>query len=460
MSNNRIIYIERSSFQIKKLEYLILQNISSSFALLDVNFEDFSTSLKSLNLNYNHFRNFNPSSKLPRLAEIYLENIQFTSFIDFNNFINLKTIHLCNTNIAQYYSRNVSLVDYLIRNRNVNYLNLSSNNLETIGKLDLFILLVSLDLSNNNMAELEENFLVPLYFLERLILKDNKLESFKFTNLKSKFFKELNLKNNSIKSLVIEDIQVNLDKFWFLDVSFNKLEILEINNPNQVLKYLYFNNNRLKSITDSTLGNLLFAIEINLQFNCIEILERYSFKSLRMLKKLNLASNRIKKLEKETFSNLFDLEYLNLSANKLEIIEKDYFKDLFKLVELDLSANRLRSIEDNALRNLIQVRKIFLNCNYNLILTEKSLVGLNSTRDFTISFGTIVNLQNRNIIQATLVTQIERRIIDIDYYSSINVHYLEEEINCNLTISFLKEFLHLKLKTNKQFLRFSEKCFK
>lgn len=268
----------------------------------------------------------------------------------------------------------------------------------------------------------------------------------------------MNLKNNTLKSLIIE---VNLPKFKNLDVSFNKLEYLEIKNPNQNIKYLYFNNNKLKSITENTLSGLSNVIEIDLQYNCIELLERNSFKNLRMLKRLNLASNKIKRFDKETFSNMIDLEYLNLSANKFETIEKDYFKDLYKLVELDLSANKLKSIEDFALRNLFQVKKIFLNSNFNLAFTENSLYGLNRSREIIISFKTLLYMSNQNIIQTKFMPQqVERKLGNIWYHNSINFDYFEEEIDCKLTIDFLKNLLHLKLKTNSQFSKFSEKCLK
>lgn len=190
LANNKIVYIEINTFKISKLEYLILENISSPSNLMDINFKDFPASLISLNLNFNYLREFNISSRLAKLSEIYLENVHLNSLLDPNNhFKGLSRIHLCNTNIAKFYTKNFTLRDFFATNKKLKYINLSSNYLGNIGKIEELVQLVSLDLSKNNLVKLEKNSLKGLSSLKQLILKDNNLESIDLKELFPGFLK-------------------------------------------------------------------------------------------------------------------------------------------------------------------------------------------------------------------------------------------------------------------------------
>lgn len=180
---------------------------------------------------------------------------------------------------------------------------------------------------------------------------------------------------------------------------------------NPRLKELYLNENRIRSLSASTLS-FYFHLEIlSLSSNKIVKLENVPrssadqqnhldansnidsthhlskapptslFHALNHLQILFLDNNSIETLTgNATFLGLDNLIILNLAANRLEKIHACAFLGLNKLEELDLSGNQISSIEDGAFFGMANLKVLSLRGNKMAeFLTDAQLVGVSSS---------------------------------------------------------------------------------
>ena len=180
--------------------------------------------------------------------------------------------------------------------------------------------LVFLDMSNNRLTYIEDNFCWSLSGLKTLNFSGNFIKYIPRSIRYMRHLQELNLSKNEITSIPNEFMYLKyLKKF---DISWNKIQIIDphIFNNLSYLEELYCNDNLLTNI---------------------ENINNYRvFDSILNLRILDLSHNQYQDFL--TFSQLYKLEKLNVSYNRLRNI---FGLDICEhLTEIDCSNNIFKEV--------------------------------------------------------------------------------------------------------------------
>lgn len=264
----------------------------------------------------------------------------------------------------------------------LNYLNLSSNQISLISGLELLTLLTVLDLSGNQIHEIQGL---------------NELTQLKI----------LNLNNNKIKEITGLE---HLTQLANLDLSYNEIsEIRELEHLTQ-LRDLYLNDNRIREIKG--LEYLTQLEKLYLRSN--RIIEISGLELLTQLTKLDLRINQI--FEIVGLEELNQLENLYLSNNVIkEIIG---IEKLTKLTKLYLNHNQLTEIK--GLEKLTQLNELLLNSNQ--LKEVKGLEGLIQLTDLNLGSNQLKEIKG-------LETITKLRYLSIEYNQLTEMKGLESLTN-------------------------------
>ncbi len=222
---------------------------------------DISSAKNLLKLDYLEIKNKNLTLIPPVILDNLIHLKKFSLIDNFNlmklpNLLNLKELKILN--ICNNSSILIEIPNYIYNFYNLNELNLSKNSLTTIV------------------------ILKPMQNLQKLILKDNNIESY---SLKCENLKLFDISNNNLS--------------YIFELPFN-------------LKELNLSGNKLKSLTQ-TVTNLFNLTKLDVSRNDLRVLPN-EIGNLENLIELNLSSNRLTELPK-SIEKLLNLEYLYLSGN-------------------------------------------------------------------------------------------------------------------------------------------------
>ena len=165
--------------------------------------------------------------------------------------------------------------------------------------LQNLISLTYLNLSYNQISELQNNVFDRLVNLEHLNLGWNEL-----TNIPKGLFDNL------------------IDLKW-MSLENNKIEFQEDSDPNifiglRKLTFLHLDNNQISIFPEGLFKHLICLKFLNMHRNQISIIPDGIFKNLVSLEELGLEDNHIMSLPKEFFKDLVSLESLKLDGNEIE----------------------------------------------------------------------------------------------------------------------------------------------
>ena len=215
---------------------------------------------------------------------------------------------LPNLNFIDISCNNIRDTSWLKGLDNIEYLDISSNKISKLNSIKRLANLKYLSASHNNISLIEN--LENLRNLEYLDLHSNKIKLLEGIS-NQQYLKTLLISNNEIE------------------------EIKGLENLSSINK-IVLNSNKIKKIQGlSSLDNLKFLHLSNNQISQIENLEE-----LNKLEYLDLRSNKISKIE--GFSNLINLNHLFLSNNQISII--DGIDNNTRLQILDLKSNNIRNV--------------------------------------------------------------------------------------------------------------------
>ena len=212
-------------------------------------------------------------------------------------------------------------------------MNLSGQELISIGGITDYKYLQEVNVSNNELSSLEQ-----LSGLNHLTILD--------------------ASHNKINEIMDFDPPQNLEK---VDYSYNLVTEIQNIEKNPYIKVLILNNNQLSKIEGLNTANYLE--ELNLAYNLIENIENLDelgpslqklnlmgnqikrlngLQSLTSLIELNLSKNKINKLK--GLQGLTNLRYLYLSSNKISHCNQvAYLTELPFLTELDFCYNEVQN---------------------------------------------------------------------------------------------------------------------
>ena len=401
LGNNKIKSIDDGAFAgLVNLVYLQLDNnfLESIAKSMFVGLE----SLKRLELDSNIIKNIEAD------AFIYLKNLTFLNLNEnsisltqnfFQYLTNIEGLYIEKNRIGLISSENCN---YL---RNIKKLSLLSNRIASVenafSALEMSVEIVWLDLTENLLTKLDKfDFGVKFQNLETLILNDNKIstierDTFKymkklknlyliqnnlldiknFTFSSLSLLKELDLSNNSISDLFREtffglanlsqlvlnqNYLTHLNDFVFYELSSleklqlksNQIEFVSsnmFNCSNSSIIEINLSENRVKSLNflQTCFGKLK---KIDLSFNKIEKVERFSLKFLASLAHIDLSYNRIMIIEKLAFNypNLIEIGLKNMSSSSQITFQLSLSDFSTNLKQLDLSFNKIEIFNSNA----------------------------------------------------------------------------------------------------------------
>ncbi|XP_071631009.1 uncharacterized protein [Temnothorax longispinosus] len=297
--------------------------------------------------------------------------------------------------------------------------------------------IVSLDLSNNEIAEITKETLNDLPSgLTYVNFQGNKIRKIWSQVIENDHLNVLNLRNNLIEEIEESALaKTNLRELYLagnqlksLDFVFslpNSLTVLLANGNHIIsipdgafsklfrLNYLYLDDNKIEAVQNDVFQGLVSLLTLTLARNDIKTIGPSAFRGLRTLQTLDLRHNSIHDLRKGTLAELIGLKQLNLSNNK---IVKATFADLARSVDslhldyneidileegnfvqtptstLSLTGNRISSIMRGAF-NLPTLRDLYLNNNTLTTIEGDSYEGLNRLRRLWLSENKISEIR-------------------------------------------------------------------
>ncbi|XP_071985753.1 uncharacterized protein [Engystomops pustulosus] len=141
-----------------------------------------------------------------------------------------------------------------------------------------------------------------------------------------------------------------------LDLSFNYLEAIQLNQMKNLNKLLELNltKNEISYVkicgNDSTIEMDLRSL--NLSINFLTRIKSQQFSCLKNLLFLALDNNKINFIEDSAFDGLYELQVLDLQYNNIFIIGEFTFQNLISVTHLNLDENAIFKIHWNAFNSL------------------------------------------------------------------------------------------------------------
>ncbi|XP_051515733.1 leucine-rich repeat-containing G-protein coupled receptor 6 isoform X2 [Myxocyprinus asiaticus] len=206
-----------------------------------------------------------------------------------------------------------------------------------------------LDLSMNNISEIQTNAFHNLHFLSELRLSGNHLRHIPGPMLQGLYnLKVLMLQNNQLERLPSEApwelpnlLSLRLDANLIVEVPARTFSGM------RSLRHLWLDDNALTEIPVSALNDLSSLQAMTLALNRITHIPDYAFRNLSNLVVLHLHNNMIRTLGQNCFEGLHSLETLELNFNDLQEFPVA-IRTLAKLQELGFHNNNIKAIPERA----------------------------------------------------------------------------------------------------------------
>ncbi|XP_058130945.1 leucine-rich repeat-containing G-protein coupled receptor 6 isoform X2 [Dasypus novemcinctus] len=227
---------------------------------------------------------------------------------------------------------------------------------------DLDPLTAYLDLSMNNLTELQPGLFHHLRLLEELRLSGNHLSHIPgqaFSGLYS--LKILMLQNNQLRGIPAEALW-ELPSLQSLRLDANLISLVPERSFEGLssLRHLWLDDNALTEIPIGALNNLPALQAMTLALNRISHIPDYAFQNLTSLVVLHLHNNRIQHLGTHSFEGLHNLETLDLNYNELQEFPAA-IRTLGRLQELGFHNNNIKAIPEKAFIGNPLLQTISLN---------------------------------------------------------------------------------------------------
>lgn len=289
-------------------------------------------------------------------------------------------------------------------------LDLSGNNLKQLER-DLFkksVRLRSVNLSRNQIQNLPRNVFDDLTELSELNLSFNKIDDFSknpeiFDHLRQ--LQVLDLSNNSI-TIIVRQLFSGLQNLRVINLAANQLYVLpyHVFEQLQSIEVIDLSHNRIVSVENSFFLHNINLKTLNLRYNKIHKVDDNSFYGLRELKNLDLSFNDMWNIRQNAFDTLDNLENLNLDHNRIDLLSENLFLSLKKLKSLDLSDNNIQLLPYGIFAHQYQLEMLRLD---NMKLVKLSNWISRSNTNVTINPDVLTSLRHVSLINSTYIREIE-----------------------------------------------------
>ena len=367
--------------------------------------------------------------------------------------------------------------------------------------------IITLDLDNQNVVELNVNPFKILKSLKRLLLADNDLvilptgllsglrnlefltlNGNRLNSLDGNMFNEtkkiniLNLGDNNFKKLP-EHLFYGLGNLIILELSYNNLFVL----PERLfvglkdLQVLAVEANQINLLYENLFNETKKLIYLSLKYNNLVVLPTGLFSGLRNLVTLrlnenqlnsldgnmfnetkngtmNLGNNNLKKLPKHLFDDLGNLIELELSNNNLKVLPERLFVGLWDLQVLSVEANQINSLYENLFNDTKMLTHLWLSRNNIVQVPNNLFKGLSNLEHLYLYDNNIIDVNKelfRDLINLKYLFLNNNRFKALSfelfqYTRKINVLDLSGNALLNIPdLSNLRRLFYLNVKGNK-----------
>lgn len=274
-------------------------------------------------------------------------------------------------------------------------LELNDNDIETVpGGQFAGLEVILLDLSANNIRQIDENAFAAILKLEILDLSNNQLRNLDDRTLQpvEATLVQLKLSSNHLNQMDIGKLGAllsKLNRLTFLGLRHNHLERVPDLSAMPRLEELSLESNLLQSLGEESGKSLLPStlVDLKLENNKIQEITERTFANLKSLKYLNLGSNQISSISERAFAHMTKLTSLILKKNNIKHIPGRLVYSLINLDRLDLSAQNqfLKSVDDYAFdrqSNHHSIRKIDLSNNRITSIGSRAFCSRNQSHPY------------------------------------------------------------------------------
>ncbi len=295
--------------------------------------------LETLRLSHNRLVQFDWSliERLPNLISLDMHNNEVAELSPISREGNLGDIILSNNSLSSIPDGLFSRMPYLTS------IDLSYNEINEFAA-DAFAgssYLTNLKLSHNNISRLPDGLFDEAVYLETLDLDYNSIDDLSAIPIRRlTYLTLLDISHNHIAHIP-EFVFRNNGELTTLYLAHNRLQQLQFEQFNGLLEleYLYLDHNLL---SDSLPGDLFQRISglktLDLSWNGLRSILRYSFYQLGDLEILNLCNNQVDYVASRALYYTKSLRYLYLCHNHLSTVPTRDIADI-NLVTLDVSYN-------------------------------------------------------------------------------------------------------------------------
>lgn len=302
---------------------------------------------------------------LPNLDEINLDDnaIGYLSGIP----TTVRTLHVAGNLLTS-----LTAVNHL---RNLQYLDISRNKLDSVAQLGCLIHLRELKVDDNAICDLEG--IMEMDCLIKLSCVNNKLDMLDLSAAKWSKLESLNLSNNNIS--IIKDLH-RLSSVASINLEGNRLCTLTPQIPMPSVRILRFSDNHIASFDISLFPKIRTLYADN---NLLSHLGRSEHSSPSRLENLSLRNQRTAPLHL-TYIDLENVRRLYISGNALT---EDFFpsRPLYSLVYLEAAACKMSQWPQDFAINAPHLK--MLNLNYNYFTDLNGVKGMNNMRKLTLVGG-------------------------------------------------------------------------
>lgn len=374
LSNNHFTSIPP---QLEKFEFLQYLDLSENrIQRLKSNSLKGLVTLGMLNLSKNNITSWtaiNPRTLLEpavSLRELSLAYNPLTSFTtnDENLLLvsnTLQLLDLSHCKITKVFGSQV-----LQGMRDLKFLILAGNQIRSISDLTSETLL-TLDLANNRLTNLQPTMLVGMPALTSINLSKNHRISLQ--SKQGEFVSSISVRKIDLSYCNMDNIE--LDGFPALtnvNLRANMIRHLDVESfaNSRVIESLDLSQNSINSINVNTFSKLKHLRSVNLSFNMIPKIERDTFKENELLTKLDLSRNYISRFNRITAPYL---TLLNMTWCEIMTVDPDALTGFQELTTLDLSNNLIIDLPDTL--SAEQLQTLDLSMNRMTSIRNTTLIG-------------------------------------------------------------------------------------
>uniref|UniRef100_A0A0K0FC65 LRRCT domain-containing protein n=1 Tax=Strongyloides venezuelensis TaxID=75913 RepID=A0A0K0FC65_STRVS len=293
-------------------------------------------------------------------------------------------------------------------------LHLNNNQFKKFPNLGILPKLISLNLSNNSISNIESNVFSGFKSLRNLRLRNNFLQ-----NLTSNAFNDvrkslsvLDLRGNKI-STTSSLFKKNMTSLEHLDLSLNKLTNIsdfEFSGCKNLVEVRLFYN-RINRFSPKAFGNETKIKQLYLGGNLLTSSHVTACKGFNELELLELSHNKVEKIPE--FYGFPNVTTIKLDKNTITELKKANFKGCPNLRVLYLDGNAISKIEDDSFIGLNNLTTLGLGDNLLTKVTKKTFHGIKKLKKLNLRKNSLTNLDDDTFKEMQELSAIDMSSNDI-----------------------------------------------